>query len=301
MNSVTGGNAFSRSSAVPQPGRSDTVGPTTDPGPVTCPGPTAGTEARRGTVGSDRPATRPLGTVLKALALLDSLADTNEPVRSAVLARALGTTRAEAHRHLITLEAAGWMERLPDGAYRLTLRPARLGHAALRQAGVGERTAPLLERAAHAAGEVVSIAVLDSDTSRVVQRAEPGRSLHATLFLGDRLSLHSSASGRLLMAFATADVIEPLRLDGVPLPAEEDLSTVRATGWATSTDDDDDGIAALAIPLRRYDGPVVAALSVHGPRERFAVTEALAALRPAAHGIEQLLRLDTGAGLRLRA
>ncbi|MFJ9176503.1 IclR family transcriptional regulator [Streptomyces sp. NPDC102360] len=251
------------------------------------------------TPGPSRPATPPLATVVKALALLDSLADATEPVRVSSLARAMGTSRAETHRQLVTLETAGWMEQLPDGSYRLTLRPAHLGHAALRQAGIGERTAPLLERAARQAGEVVSIAVLDTDTARVVQRADPGRSLHATLLLGDRLSLTTSASGRLLAALSAEDITEPLRTRGVTLPDADELTVVNGTRWATSTDDDEDGIAALAVPLCRTGNQVVAALSVHGPRERITTADALAVLRPAAHEIEQLLRLDTGGALGL--
>ncbi|MFJ8925595.1 IclR family transcriptional regulator [Streptomyces sp. NPDC102364] len=251
------------------------------------------------TPGPPRPATPPLATVLKALALLDSLADATEPVRVSSLARAMGTSRAETHRQLVTLEAAGWMEQLPDGSYRLTLRPAHLGHAALRQAGIGERTAPLLERAARQAGEVVSIAVLDTDTARVVQRADPGRSLHATLLLGDRLSLTSSATGRLLAALCPQDITEPLRDRGVALPDADELGLINGTRWATSTDDEQDGIAALAVPLCRPGNQVVAALSVHGPRERITTADALAVLRPTAHEIEQLLRLDTSGALGL--
>ncbi|GAA4803990.1 IclR family transcriptional regulator [Streptomyces ziwulingensis] len=243
--------------------------------------------------------TRPLSTVLKALALLDFLADLDEPVRVSALARTVGASRGEVHRHLVTLEAAGWMEQLPDGSYRLTLRPAHLGHTALRQAGVGERTAPLLAEAARACGEVVSIAVLDADTARVVQRAEPGRALHATLLLGDRLGLRSSATGRLLYALADAETAGALARLGVPLPPEDDVALIRSTGWATSTDDAEDGIAAVAVPLCREDGRTVAALSVHGPRERITSTGALAVLRPLTRNIEPLLRLDgTAFGLR---
>jgi DNA-binding IclR family transcriptional regulator len=250
---------------------------------------------------SSRRTTRPLSTVLKVLALLDFLADSDEPVRVSALARAVGASRAETHRQLVTLEAAGWMEQLPDGSYRLTLRPAHLGHTALRQAGIGERTSPLLAEAARACGEVVSIAVLDADTARVVQRAEPGRALHATLLLGDRLSLRSSASGRLLCALADGDTVTALAATGVVPPDPDDLALIRATGWATSTDDAEDGITALAVPLCREDGRTVAALSVHGPRDRITSAGALSVLRPLTRRIEPLLRLDGGASFGLHA
>ncbi|MFJ3671417.1 IclR family transcriptional regulator [Streptomyces sp. NPDC090106] len=242
-----------------------------------------------------RRATRPLSTAVKLLALLDVLADVDEPVRVSSLARVIGASRAEVHRQLVTLEAAGWMEQLPDDSYRLTLRPAHLGHTALRQAGIGERTAPMLADTARACGDVVSIAVLDAATARVVQRAEPGRGLYATLLLGDRLDLASSATGRLLCALADARTAAELEQAGVALPGPEERALIRATGWATSTDDDADGIAAVAVPLCREDGPPVAALSLHGPRERITATGALAVLRPLAHRIEPLLRLDSGA------
>lgn len=245
-------------------------------------------------------ATRPLSTVVKALALLDFLAGSDGPVRVSSLARAVGASRGEVHRQLVTLEAAGWMEQLPDGSYRLTLRPAHLGHTALRQAGVAERTAPLLAEAARACGEVVSIAVLDGDTARVVQRAEPGRPLRATLLPGDRLGLCGSAAGRLLCALAEETTLATAARRGVPLPPAGDLAVIRSNGWATSADEAEDGIFALAVPLRREDGEVVAALSVHGPQERLTPTGALAVLRPLARRVEPLLRLD-GAAFGMRA
>lgn len=49
------------------------------------------------------------------------------------------------YQRLVTLTAAGWVEQTEGGRFQLTLRAARLAKAATEQAGLGERTLPVLE------------------------------------------------------------------------------------------------------------------------------------------------------------
>src|SRR4051794_41366465 len=80
--------------------------------------------------------TRTLSSATRALALLEALAEHRRPVRPPVLARQLGWGRATLHQHLTTFCIAGWLEQLPDGSYRLTLRASRLGPAPPERASI---------------------------------------------------------------------------------------------------------------------------------------------------------------------
>ena len=50
---------------------------------------------------------------------------------------------------------------------------------------------------------------------------------------------------------------------------EEELADVRLRGYAVTNEELEVGLSALAAPVRRRDGAVIAAISVSGPSTRF--------------------------------
>ena len=56
---------------------------------------------------------------------------------------------------------------------------------------------------------------------------------------------------------------------GVPQLARR-IAVARARGWAAADEEMEPGLAAVAAPVRRFDGRIVAALNVSGPSFRFA-------------------------------
>ncbi|MCX4832236.1 IclR family transcriptional regulator [Streptomyces sp. NBC_01016] len=237
--------------------------------------------------------TKPMSSALKLLRLLDVVGETTDPVRVAELARAVGATRSEVHRQLVTLVAAGWMEQLPDGAYQLTVKAAHLGNAALQHAGFGERVSRVLADLAERIGQSVCLAVLDDDATRVVKRAEPGTAAHVTLALGRRMSLRGGATGRVLIAHADDATLAALRERGVPLPDDEELVEIREAGYALIPEYADEGLAAIAFPLVGRTGRPTVTLCAVGPATRF---DPLSAKDVLTDGATDLARLTAGLG-----
>lgn len=233
--------------------------------------------------------TRPMSSALKLLRLLDVVGESAEPVRVADLARTLGSSRSEVHRHLVTLAAAGWMDRLPDGTYQLTVKAAHLGHAALQHAGFGERVSAMLVELSERTGQAVCLAVRDDDATRVVKRAEPGTAAHVTLALGRRLDLRRGATGRVLLAYADTAEVTGLRTRGVDVPTDDELAEIRAQGYAlTPHTTDDDGLAAIAFPVTGRTGEPTVALCAVGPETTFDPLTAREALGAAAARLSRL-------------
>jgi DNA-binding IclR family transcriptional regulator len=63
---------------------------------------------------------RLLGSAMKCLALLDALASESGPAGVSELARRTETARGTTYQRLQTLVAAGWVEAVGEGKYRLT-------------------------------------------------------------------------------------------------------------------------------------------------------------------------------------
>jgi DNA-binding IclR family transcriptional regulator len=229
-----------------------------------------------------------MSSALKLLRLLDVVGETEDPVRVADLARTLGASRSEVHRHLVTLVAAGWMDRLPDGAYQLTVKAAHLGNAALQHAGFGERVSAMLVELSGRTGQSVCLAVRDDDATRVVKRAEPGTAAHVTLALGRRLDLRRGATGRVLLAYADPAEVTVLRDRGVAVPTDAELAEIREQGYALTPRTTDDGLAAIAFAVSGRTGEPSVALCAVGPETTFDPRTAREALAGAATRLSRL-------------
>jgi len=238
---------------------------------------------------NDPKGVRPLSSVLKVFALLDVFAEAKKSLRLSELTRLVGGGRATVYQRLVTLMEAGWVEQLEDGSFRLSMHSARLAHAALEQANLGIRTVPILQQLVDVAGETASLAVLDGGEARIVQRVESEGVLRAELKVGTRLSLDNSASGRVLAAFVTPEVLQRWIDSGIPVPAPEMLEKVRRERFAVSGDRME-GIMATAAPVFEASGRILAALSLVGPQQRFEVDKSRADLIAAADRITQMIR-----------
>jgi DNA-binding IclR family transcriptional regulator len=97
-------------------------------------------------------------------------------------------------------------------------------------------------------------------------------------WVGRRTPLHATASGKALLAFAEPD--EQSRMLSAPLTRctrrtivservlQDQLRTVRSRGYAQTFEELEEGLNAIAAPVRQADRRVVAALSVSGPAFR---------------------------------
>lgn len=238
--------------------------------------------------------TAPLASNLKLLQLLDEIAESDGPIGASEIARRVGASRSIVHRQLVTLVAAGWLENLDNGTYRLTLQPIRLGQAALRHSGLDARIAARINAAAEELGEVISLGAIDRDEITVLERGLPSRGVRVSVVHGHRFPIMDSALGLVLTAYAAPAEYERLVTAGVEVAAQSELAGVRANGYATVVDDEYDPIEVVAVPVGRVTGGVRYALCGHWPQGRTKAKQALTVLEPAARDIEDLLDASTG-------
>lgn len=167
---------------------------------------------------------KPLSTVLKCLNLLETVAERPSSVRISELARMIGESRATTYQRLHTLAEAGWLERLPDGSYRLSVRASHIGAAAMRQAGFEQRSQFILDELASDLGEAVSLVLLEQEKLVIALRAESQSILRADLQVGAELSFKDSASGIIWLAFGPQDLLERVKNAGHALPSKKSIA-----------------------------------------------------------------------------
>jgi IclR family transcriptional regulator, acetate operon repressor len=217
-------------------------------------------------------------SVDRAVAILDLLARDGWRA-GAEVARDLGVHRSTALRLLGTLERHNLVERDPRTAkYRLGRRLPQLASVVTGEFDLRYMARPVCERLAGALGETVTLDVLDADEIVPIEQATGSTSVVSVNWLGRRTPVHCTASGKVILAFAPADLRQ--RLLARPLERrtpntivdraelEEQLAAALEAGFARTYQELEVGLDAIAAPVHSADGGVVAAIDVSGPAHR---------------------------------
>ena len=212
----------------------------------------------------------------RAAQLLVHVLESAQPPTVGSLAIAAELPKSTTSRLVRALERQGLVER--DGA-RGSVRP---GPVLVRFAGGATRNADLVTLAtetlrslAERSGETVNLAVPGRTGVDHLAQRDSRHFIGGTNWVGRGAPFHCTANGKVLLAFGAAALptgpLERLTPQTVVDPAalEAELATVRARGFATTLEELEPGLVAVAAPV--FDpgsGETVATLSVSGPTIR---------------------------------
>ncbi len=159
----------------------------------------------------------------------------------------------------------------------------RPGPAALRFArsdrGITELVEvarPSMGRLAAESGETANLIMPRAGGTEAIAQIDGSHLLGVTNWVGRPLGLHTTAAGKVFLAFGTAtlpdgelEALTPATItDRDRLQSE--LESVRERGYATLIDELETGLSAVAAPVRERGGEVVAVLCASGATLRLA-------------------------------
>jgi IclR family transcriptional regulator, pca regulon regulatory protein len=216
----------------------------------------------------------------KAFAVLESFSAERQRLSVTQIAERAGLTRAAARRHVLTLQALGYLEaeqgtRTPS--YWLTHRVLRLAGNYLASARLPRVVQPTLNRLAVQTGQAFSVAVLDGEHAVIIARSGEHRmeslALPYGVNLGARLAAYATSTGRVLLA-----QLPPAQLKAHLANHERPkltphtitqathlrrlIATAAAQGYSEVHQEHELGVYALAVPLRDPQNRVVAAMNL---------------------------------------
>lgn len=221
-----------------------------------------------------------MGTVGKALDLLDLFTRQRSQVGLSEIARLSGLNKATCHRLLTEMESRGLVEKVGSAReYRLGTAVLRL--AALRETAVPTRDAamPVLQALARATGETTHLSLREGDKLVTIAFAySPAHATRVTMEDADILPWHATSSGQAVMAFLPETEREALLARPLPRLTEATvtdparlrarLSDLRARGYAETEGTFESDARSLALPLFASGDQVVGALGVAFPVSR---------------------------------
>jgi IclR family pca regulon transcriptional regulator len=243
------------------------------------------------------------GSVLKAFSILDLFSPSRGEVTAAIVARELGLNGVTAHRFLRTLEEAGALVAAAKGVYRLGYRLVDLADRVGGHGTIGARLQPILDGITRDMNEASMATAFEADMVVCIARALSGQSLAVDVRVGTRLEAHCTAHGKLwLSSLGEAeldhylDVVPRARMNRATITDRKrllaEVARARQQGHATNDGEREEGIRAIAVPLRTRSGRMVAGLSVFGPSVRMTdevMARALRRLRAAVVEAEQAM------------
>jgi DNA-binding IclR family transcriptional regulator len=220
--------------------------------------------------------TSPSGTqaVDRAARLLTEVMHSPGSVTFTELAATTGLAKSTTSRLLLALERNGLVQRDDHGRFRPGEMFVSFAWRGGAEAGLAELAQPFLERLGEQSGETINLGVERDCMIEQIAQVDSVYVIGVGNWLGRPVPLHCTALGKVLLAYGAASL--PARRLERPTERtitgraelQADLAAVRAQGYAITDSELEPGLVAVAAPVRRDGGAVVAALSVSGPATR---------------------------------
>jgi len=244
-------------------------------------------------------------SAVRALAILDLLTQSAEPLRFPEIAARLEYPQSSLHGLMKTLHQAQWID-FDEGTrqYTLGIKAWEAGHAYLRGRSLAERAQPFMDQVRDELNETVQLAILDSGRHNVyLAKSEGNQRLVLESHVGARLPAHATGVGKVLLASLDNEEVRR-RIGAAELeqytsttPRDLDeligrLEKIRTDGYGTDDQEYTAGVRCVAVPILDHGGDVVAAMSVSVPVVRFTEAlerDALVSLRSAAEQFSRAL------------
>lgn len=240
-------------------------------------------------------------SVDRAITVLEILARRGA-VGVSEIAIEIGVHKSTASRLLGALVERDLVEQIGDrGKYQLGFGILRLATAIPTRLDLVRQARPVLDELVGQFGETVNLAVIRSHFAVNIDQAMSPAAIASQNWVGQPTPLHATSSGKVLLAhLGAADRTTLLDAAGLArfTPAtitartvlDQQLTAALEDGYATTLEEYEDGLNAVAAPVRDHSGAVVAAVSVSGPAYRFdagRIKEIVDELRQAAARISE--------------
>ncbi|MFN8545072.1 MAG: IclR family transcriptional regulator [Candidatus Binatia bacterium] len=218
-------------------------------------------------------------SVAHALDVVEQFCGETDELGVTELSKRLKLHKNNVFRLLATLESRGYIEQnKATENYRLGIRCLQLGQSYIQHMGLLRQAQPIMQELVRQVRETSYVAVLRHGALVPIDVIEADRTVRITSQLGELLPLHSTAPGKVLLAFEPEEEQRRLLPETLAKFTErtqtdrqallQQLRGVASAGYAVDTGEHLEDVRAVAVPIRDYTRAVVGTLTVAGPAYR---------------------------------
>jgi DNA-binding IclR family transcriptional regulator len=228
----------------------------------------------------------------KGLELLILLSRHDTELSLERLSKKAGFSKTTCFRLLQTMRRLNFVTQSAETkCYQLGPRNISIGTAALDRQSVRSIAVPYMRRIRAQTNETVNLTILDGAEVVFVERIEANFIVNSNLYVGSRLPVHCSSMGKAILAYLSEEKLVQIldKLDFQPRTAKtiitrtqliEELTGIRSTGTAINNEELEEGLFAIASPIRDHSGEPIAAMNISFPLVRHRIQDTLADFVP---------------------
>lgn len=208
-----------------------------------------------------------------ALEILEYVARGQTSVGVSEMSRAFNTTKSRIHRHLQTLVSAGYLIRNEETErYSISARLMSLGQAVSESFELATAAREIARELRDLTGHAVAISQPEHDGVRILLIVPSRSNIEIYVKPGSLLKFHSSAQGKVSLAFGDELVLPRLVSEGLQMDTPytvtdpdqllAEVEAVRKRRWAVAPNESMVGLNAVAAPIFDALGGYVGAIAM---------------------------------------
>lgn len=214
--------------------------------------------------------------LMKAVSLVELLCAEDHPLGVTEISRKLSINKNAVFRILRSLVNAGWVVEAEDGPkYAPSLRLFNYASMPIQRLNIENASVGVLDELWRTTGECTYLGIVDDLRVLYIQTRNPIKgNVMVSVRTGGRYLMHSSAPGKVLLAYDQGDLLDRLLEEGLEqstpntLTRKKDLlkefEKIRADAYASDIEEAAVGLLCFAAPIFDYSGKVLGAIGVSG-------------------------------------
>lgn len=220
-------------------------------------------------------------SVDRAFKILDLFNELNPELKVSEISSKLSLNKSTVHSLLKTLKEHDYVRQDPDsGKYSLGMKLVERSNFLMNSIDVRSIAKQSLVELSMETSLAVHLVILDGQTGVYIDKVDSPTAIIGYSRVGRRVPIHSSAVGKVLVAYQAEEVRnETLKHYDYKKQTEktitnakdfeEELQRVLRKGYAIDAEENEPGVTCLAIPIYDHSGRVTAAVSISAPSTRF--------------------------------
>ncbi|MDU0205449.1 MULTISPECIES: IclR family transcriptional regulator [Paenibacillus] len=210
----------------------------------------------------------------RALKILDLFDEYTTELKITEISARMELHKSTVHSLLKTLQMHGYINQdVETGKYKLGLKLLEKGQLMLQSLDIRTAARKHLVALSEQTGQTTHLVILDGKEGVYLDKVEGEKAAIRYSRIGRRISLHSSAVGKVLTAFRTKDEIDALlrnyqfsKITDETIIGKDafvnELNEVRNQGYSIDNQENEPGVRCAAAPIFEHNGSIVAAISI---------------------------------------
>jgi DNA-binding IclR family transcriptional regulator len=210
-------------------------------------------------------------TVERAFAVFEAFDEKENMLTLQEIGKRIGLSKATTYRLVNCLHDLGYLVRLEDNRYCLSLKLTRLSGLVRSTMGIRDIARPIMLDLVKNSGETVSLNALAGDQRICIDAFDMPSPLMSIVRAGEQRTLLTGATGKILLAFMPTAKVDRIYRKTRPSKRpnrsvlEKQLAKFRRQGYALISNEQTKGVTAASVPVWDASGEVHYSVSIYGP------------------------------------